>query len=511
MTSGSDKKDIRLAGAAKGVPWLSVKILYSQILAFAFLALMARTKEFSIELGQISAVMMLVTVLSGLGAFSSREAISKLISTALGSGKNQLAYEIQRSSIEIGIFTCSLSGLGAAAIFFLISQSLGISNSVLIIAAIGIDTTMLAFLGYVEGIFQGKANYSKVSVISMLFATLRQSTAIVSLLVYGSVESIILGWGIGGIIGGLVAIGALLANLNSVEDTRHSRIALIVKSTIPIYTKRAADLIIMNFESFIALILLGIVNFGTYRLLFSLTVVSSAIWTAFSMVCISEVSYAYGKGEMNQVASVTPQISRYIFISFIPIAATLAAFSPLIAWLAYGGAYVQYSWIVFAVHMAQLLLCQGILASSAIIAIGRAHILLMVNLVTVPAMFIVGYLTIPLLGIFGVLICRLGIRMFLTLIPLSYLYVKEEIAIDFVAYGKVAASSLWLIIPTLFFYVFNLRLDFAQLMSLVAFIPFILSLRFFKAIDAKDIEGVICLLPSFLRSAVRRVLRKVFL
>jgi O-antigen/teichoic acid export membrane protein len=495
---------------------LGVSVLYAQgifvtVIGFVFTIIVSRLLSVY-EFGQLTTLVLFLSILSTLGSLSIHYAAPRFISETLGREDQHLAHRIAFNVVLLGLIFSLLIGLVTLTMVPISFNILGVGlSSNFPWYAFTIDVTLSCFTFFIVGTEQGFKRYRRMAILLLLIAVLRYSIGATFLIWGYGLNGLILGLALGNVVGTLLAILSVFSLFDRHHHYDWSTIRTIIHFCMPLLVSMAIGVVNSNLGSIILLSFGNVSLVGIYGI--GITI-SSVYWIASrSMlnVGLPEQSNAFGARGKGGLIAVSQVISRYVYILIPYMTIMMACITPYLISLVLPVAYLDASVVAILIFGVHSVFCYEIVANGYLLTIGETTELLRTSIAAFIVCLISGLLLIPPFGILGAAIAKACMDCVLAFYPAFIVRRHFGLGINATYQMRALIPALGIIIPAISLWFLFSPIIALPLVILFGSLIYLLGLRLLHVISHEDLVTLVSLFPKRGRQLLLQLGSKILL
>ncbi len=484
--------------AAKGTVWLSIQGVYGNVVVLIYFMIVTRTILDLSQMGIITYITMVDQLVVIVLSFQiPRASVFLIARTKVTSSESELA-AIFRKLIRVGVICAFLAGSALLLLGPSISHiGLGSSNASLYIQFLSFDVAGVILSQFIIEALLGVQKYKEVGTIAIISKSIKYSVAIVLFLWSGDIMGIVLGWAIGEWFG--VAISWKVSRqVFKATPAKNVPLQGITRFSLQLLGTRFLEYLTQSTERFLLLVLSGSALLGLYS-----PVATAAIMIAIIPTMMTSALYPYFAqskimGE-NQSIKIDLILSKWLFITYLPITFGIAALSSSVIGILAGEMYIQGTFALTVNVIAVGVTCPSAWTNARLLGQGRGKPLIYAGVISVLAGLISASYLIPQFGITGAALTHaiiLGVHLIITLTAIR---LSGGIYMNPTAYLQpLAASSIMFILVVLIQSIGQLPV-FIPIYIIIGVLTYLACLRIMATITSYDIKLLNQFLPEKLK------------
>lgn len=490
---------------ARGATYFIAQGLVDNTAALVYFAIAARLLPSVSDFGVLAAVTMVAGLFPIFASLALPTAVTKFVAEHIGKGDQDSAAGVFKKALKFGFVT----GLAASSICYGLSSFLstflfGADSYAFLFKLLSVNVFLGFFSPFLLSTLQGLQRFREYAVIGIAQSALRNSLAVAFLLLGYGIAGILLGWLIGDLIAMLLALHATLPFLS--KHSANHPLKPLLRYSLPLYGTSLLNYFSNSIDRYLILLLAGTFALGIYSPSIAAAGTVGIVTGSISGALFPVLSEIYGKFDEKAVSEASLRASRYMFLTFTPLAIGLAASAHPVISLFVGDRYLPAALPMAIIAIAMALTSGSVVVNNALLSLGLTRIFLLASIVAIVTDISVSLLLIGPFGNVGAAIARASLTGVLFLVPFHFLRRKVGHHLDKEAFIKSLASSLLMAIVVLLIQSVWMSKYLLPLYIAVGGIVYMLTLRLLGAIVKEDIELLRKLLPkriSFVASALK--------
>jgi O-antigen/teichoic acid export membrane protein len=362
---------------------------------------------------------------------------------------------------------------------------------------LAVDLVPVVVKDFLRKSLQGAQKLKEASVAGIAGFAMRNSVAILLLMLGLGIEGILVGWIVGDLLESMIGLRYALGVFSGWCHTPFPLREVSAYSG-PLYGSNILNYLSATVDRYLVLLLGSASLLGLYspaisgaNLLGMIPVaVSAALFPAFSGIAAKDAS------KIGQAASVT---QKWLFVIFMPIAVGLALEASAFVLIVAGPAYIDAAPALVILALTAGITAHHAVVESVLLGSGKTRILLVSNMIAFLAGFISAIMLIPSLGLVGAALSRAVLRIVQTSLPLGVLAKKGVIQFNWTGFIKpvVACLGMAFAVMTIQRLASGLMLVFVEV--LIGVLVYGLFLRLLRVLTYEDIQIIREMLPKRLK------------
>ena len=484
---------------ARNVGWRLSQGLFTNITAIWIFFLAAHLLPTIGDIGVYYALNVVATLFYVMMGLALPKANMKFIARYVGLNKKQDAIATARLTLKVG-FILSFMGVAILGLFSnMISILLNISADKWLLDIMIPYVFLLVLQPFAESAISGFQRFDIVFKIQTAQSSVIGIVGGILLLTGYGIVGIIIAWTAGYLIGTLANLLVFYRRFNRALGT--SSLKSLVSFSVPLYGMEVSSYLVQNTDKFLVLLLTGTAVLGIYSPAVTVATFVSIVGTSMNLVLLpklSEVEGRYGESGLERAAR---ESSRWVFLVMTPMSMGLAAVSVPVARL-FGDRFIPSAPLVVIISLAMAFTAGYVVINATLIAIGKTSIFFVSALVGVITDIGITLFLIMPYGAVGVAIGRASLQVCIFLLPLLYMVLKTNQALDYRAMFATLGSSIIMSVPIVYIQQFSTEIFILPLLVLIGITIYLVLIKLLRIVDNNDVEIFRELLPKRLGFAL---------
>lgn len=484
------------AQVARGASYLFIQGAITNISSLLFLLIASRLLPIS-SIGAVSALGIVSSLLTTVGAFAIHSGVTKYISEYIGKNRQDTAKEIYKKTLRFSFLTSTIVTLACLALSAMISQYVfGDSSSQSIIIFLAFDIGVLTFYSFMNSTALGLQNFRLIAYVGIIVSALKLLIPICFLITGLGLLGILLGWLTGDSVGSLLLFFFSSSSFGKAKSSNEFSFIELVRYSLPLYVVNIVAYFSTTIDRFVILSLSTLAVLGIYSIAMAAVNAIGIVSSSIGSSLFPRFSQMYGRHGADSLKESSIKSSRYVFIIFTPLAIGLAATAYPTIELFLGESYAS-GWLSLAiVSVAVALTSASIIVNNLLLCLGKTRIILEANMIGVLMGAALSTLLVSNLGSVGAAFGRASL-VFASFAYSAYKLKKNYgLPIDINALEKCLLCTLVMlavVVPT------ELLLNdkyMTPFYVVIGGIVYILMLRLLKVINDQDVQLLEEILPE---------------
>jgi O-antigen/teichoic acid export membrane protein len=476
--------------AAQGTLYLLVTTIVISFSSSIFFILIARFFPTVSDFGLVNGLQILINMAVILASLGLTNATIRFMSYYFGAEKQDTAKEVGILTFRIGL----LSSMVISAVFYISAPHIASLlfhqiDYIHLIHLASIDIFVLSLTGFLVSILYSLQEFKKIAATLIFAALIKSSVGLVLLISGMNVSGIVIGYIIGDASCLLIFVYILRNRILKKRQPPHQRImTTLFKYSFPLLGSSILTFFSTNVDYYLVLIFTSLTIAGIYSPAILIGSVLLMILASLEQTLLPYFSRLYGKTDIHSLKNISTIVSRYLFLIYLPVGFAIFASSPLIITGIFGERYIESIYPTMTIILVLTLTSIGTIFNTLLKSAGHTKIFLTSTLCAVLVQVLVSIFTISSIGATGAALARSSAYSVMLILPAYKLKQVVGLPYDNIALQKGLIGSC-IVTFTIFALNWILVQPYYLLVSLpVAFISYLLFLRFAHAMNAKDFE-----------------------
>jgi O-antigen/teichoic acid export membrane protein len=491
------------AQVARGASYLFLQGAITSISNLLFLLIASRLLPIS-SIGAVSALGIVSSLLTIIGAFAIPSGVTKYISEYMGKNRQDTAKEIYKKTLRFSFLTSTIITMVSLALSAVISQYVfGDFSSQSIIVFLAFDIGVLTFYSLMNGTALGLQNFRLIAYVGIIVSALKLLIPICFLIIGLGLFGIVLGWFIGDSVGSLILLFFCSSSFGKAKSSNEFSFVELFRYSLPLYVVTIVGYFSTTIDRIVILSLSTLAALGIYSVAVAAVNVIGIVSSSIGSSLFPKFSHMYGRYGADSLKESSFRSSKYVFIIYTPLAIGLAATAYPIIELFFGVSYAS-GWLSLSiVSIAVALTSAGIIINNLLLCLGRTRIILEANVIGVLVGAVLSALLVPYLGSVGAAFGRAS------LVSASFAYSAYKLKrnyglpIDIETLQKCLLCTLIMLAVIVPIELLLSDKYMTPFYIIIGGIVYILTLRLLKMINEQDMQLLEEILPERLRNVVR--------
>ncbi|MDP9288014.1 MAG: oligosaccharide flippase family protein [Thermoproteota archaeon] len=472
---------------ARGTLIIFIQNLVVGISASLFFMFIARFLPTVSDLGLVNGLQSLIklaVLVAGLGLYFSA---SRFASYYLGAGREDLSRGVSMFILKTGIVSSAILTIVlvifASQLSTAFFHSQGYSH---LIRLASTDVFLVSVVSLSNYILFSKQGFRIVAIISILNSLVKFPLAFVLLITGMGVNGIFIGMIIADAAAMAITLFVLIPQIRG--GSRFSEIKSLIRYSLPLYASNILSLLSVTIDYYLLLALSSLNAAGLYSPAVLIGSVLLMTLAALDQSLLPYFSRMYGKSGINSLKEPSAQISRYIFLIFLPLGFGAMVSAPSLIIHIFGERYAESTYPAVILIGVITITSMGIVFNNILKSSGHSKIMMTSASFALTVQLIISVITIPILGAIGAALARSAGYSLMFLIPAYQLRRLAGLHYDKKALQKgiLGSAVMGSIIVVLNSTLYNAY--YFPLILLAGFISYLVFLRFTDTMNTRDFE-----------------------